>query len=714
MMRAKHSLSTVLSLAGALQWLAAASVSATTTFEVGAAWKDMSPEPFNAAAHTPALDVPGFDGPRQWNFQEPYIDLNANGYWDPGEPYLDLNHNLRYDGMFLGGGGGRDSRPPTVVADPISARAFVVDNGEKRIAVEVLDTIGTFNSDLDRIRAAVRDRLGADALDEIFISSTHDESAPDVVGLWGPGLIPPVGNGILSSGVNDYWMEFAIGRAADAIVDAYANREPATIRFAETTQPEDFLTCWSSYPYVRASKIPVLQATSLASGRAIVTLFNYGIHAETLGFNGGAAHDGNDPSLPTLEEEKYWLSADWPYWARTALEQHYGGVGIHMAGAVGSVETPKIFANGTVSAVPTGQYDPGHPAGCRTIFATTGDPLPLGYFSETRDLGERVARRVFEALGTRAEPATSNHIAFVRRKLFAPVTNLLFVTAGFGQTFPRRPTYVAGFEIPQVSEIAADPVGTVTGYDPPSPNGGLFEVKTEVAAFTIGDAQFISTPGEEFPIGYVRGFQGPGDMPFPQDPMTDWVTPHMTGTYRFVEGLGEDMIGYLFPKANAVGVPGERDLDLMKAIEEQDPTAAVVGTDRFGCGHSDDSEAASGDAGNLISTAAIAALADLGASSDRILVGRYVWTDGTYHRNPLGDGTLGCTPPFQSFAPGTAKGIIVQQSGGPQTVLVDPSMGVVWIDYSGTSQREPTVDTRGVQLANGTRIYVDVYPDVTF
>ena len=56
--------------------------------------------------------------------------------------------------------------------------------------------------------------------------------------------------------------------------------------------------------------------------------------------------------------------------------------------------------------------------------------------------------------------------------------------------------------------------------------------------------------------------------------------------YRFVEGLGEDMVGYLFPKTNAVGVP--RSLD------------GADDTDRFGCGHSDDGEAAADDAGGIV------------------------------------------------------------------------------------------------------------------
>src|SRR4051812_10357938 len=117
----------------------AAHAGKTAPFTVGAAVGDLTPPAFDAADHTPSTDPPGLDGPRAWDFTEPYADGNADGYWDAGEPYGDLNHNGRYDGIYLGGGGGRDSEPPSKAADPITARAFVVDNGQKRIAVEVLD-----------------------------------------------------------------------------------------------------------------------------------------------------------------------------------------------------------------------------------------------------------------------------------------------------------------------------------------------------------------------------------------------------------------------------------------------------------------------------------------------------------------------------------------------------------------------------------------------
>ena len=41
---------------------------------------------------------------------------------------------------------------------------------------------------------------------------------------------------------------------------------------------------------------------------------------------------------------------------------------------------------------------------------------------------------------------------------------------------------------------------------------------------------------------------------------------------------------------------------------------------------------------------------------------------------------------------------------------VEPS----WIDYNGVEQSAPTIDTRGVKLADGTRVYVDVYPEASF
>ena len=70
--------------------------------------------------------------------------------------------------------------------------------------------------------------------------------------------------------------------------------------------------------------------------------------------------------------------------------------------------------------------------------------------------------------------------------------------------------------------------------------------------------------------------------------------PYLRTQYRFLVGLSNDMVGYIFPEGNGVGVPGEH--------VQQNPTG-MNDTDRFGCGHSDDSESASSNAGNLLGTA---------------------------------------------------------------------------------------------------------------
>ena len=69
----------------------------------------------------------------------------------------------------------------------------------------------------------------------------------------------------------------------------------------------------------------------------------------------------------------------------------------------------------------------------------------------------------------------------------------------------------------------------------------------------------------------------------------------LTGRWRFIEGFGEDMLGYIFPRSNAVGVPTASN-------------PSPDDTDRFGCGHSDDGEAAAEAAGDLLNDALLALL----------------------------------------------------------------------------------------------------------
>jgi hypothetical protein len=642
---------------------------------------------------------PLFTGRRLFAFEEPYIDQQASGHYDLGDPFVDCNGDGRWDGNFIGGGGNAP-RYYDRVADPVGARAIVVSNGSQSTAVEVLDHEGAFNVYLAAIRTQAAALLGPHAslrADDMFISSTHDESAPDSIGLYGVNAV--------TSSSNPYWVAYMEQQSAQAIATAWASRQPATIRYGEAIEPATFRQCWSSYPFVDDQLVPVLQAVNSATGRTIATLADVSQHAETLGFNGGPALDPGAPSPTTLEQENTWLTADWPFWFRHQLESDLGGVGIEMAGSVGSNETPQVFPT-AVSRTTQQFVDAGHPAGCRTTFlADQSSMVPLGYYSEDVALGSQLAAAVESALASGTVSA-SGAIAGARADVCLQVTNALFAVGGIAGVFGGRPSYV-------------DPFCTVPQPLPPTGNTAATFIKTEVAAFRIGDGTFVSIPGEVFPFTYLRSFLGPDDMPCP-DPnssgacggpasptlacahgnpyaLPPWLVPHMHTPYRFIDGLAEDMVGYIFPCGNGVGVPGEYPVS----------NAQASGTDRFGCGHSDDSEAASSDAADALGVAAAAVLDHLGsgkpAGAESIVSGRYVLPDGTLSRDPLGTpGSIGCDVNTMFTPDGPA--VAVHLADGTTVVPAQ------WMALSGRPQPGgPDRNTRGWIDSAGQRHWLDVF-----
>jgi len=637
------------------------------SFRVGAAVESFTPPLHGQAPGGDPADCDRtgrFNGSRTFAFEEPYIDLQHSGHYDPGDPYLDCNHNGRWDGNLLGGGADTP-RFYDHVADPVTARAMVLSNGRQTIAVEVVDQEGLFDVYQDRIRAKVR----ADGyrLNNVFISATHDESAPDSLGLGGVNE--------LTSGVNAYWVNYLVAQSARAIERAYRAMRPATIRYTEVLEPSDVRECWSSYPFVDDQQIPVLEAVG-ADGRAIVTLASVSQHAETLGFNGGT---------PALQAQRDWVSSDWIHFFRSSLESRLGGVAIEMAGAVGSVESPEVYP-GPISRTPQQFIDASHPAGCRTLFRAAGGTdtagsghVALGYDGETRAFGEAMATPVLGALRSGAyQVSGSNTIWGAQASICIPLQNILFTFGAAAGVFAERPAY--NDNCSRASPVLAN--GSSTGQ----------ALKSEVAAFQIGDGEFIAVPGEVFPATFLRGFLGPQDMPNPSAPLPPWLLPHMHAPFRFIDGLAEDMLGYIFPSGNAVGIP---------TANNPNPS----GTDRFGCGHSDDSESTSANAANVIGAALVRLLDRRGGAAETVLAGRYILPGGSRSRDPLGGPELKCTVDT-TFVAARTPAVGVELASGR---IVRPSL---WMSLSGLPQRVPDRDTRGYFDARGRRVWLDVFPAV--
>ncbi|MGH9019287.1 MAG: hypothetical protein ACRDY1_16170, partial [Acidimicrobiales bacterium] len=298
-------------------------------------------------------------GKRYFAFTDPYVDLFGVGQYVPGDPYCDADHAGRYQAPYIGGGsranrwpetsadpatdGGLDLKNPvtgaTATPDPIDVHAVVFDSNGTRAAMVSVDSIGIFDDTMQQIRAAVA-KVDPDIEPaNIFISSTHDESAPDPIGLWGPDISQepsPISQANselpipVSSGVDDYYMAYLVEKAADAVVTADHALQPAKLKLVDARMPSNTQSCWSSYPFVDTDIMPVMQAVNPASGKVIFTMVNVGTHDETLGFSG-------NPQYFDL------LSGDWAGQMAEDLEAYYGGVGMEMAGLVGSVETPAVY-----------------------------------------------------------------------------------------------------------------------------------------------------------------------------------------------------------------------------------------------------------------------------------------------------------------------------------------------------------------------------------
>jgi hypothetical protein len=640
---------------------------------VGASSIDVTPPPLGMATPTAfaTCDLTMFTGPRRYSFEEPYLDMAGKGKFVAADPFCDANKNGFHDGMYLGGGAGAD-RVPTSVLDSLVARTVVFGtaDGARTVAMVVVDSLGILDPTIDKIVATAK--AARTGLTEVLVSSTHSESAPDPIGIWGPDQT--------TTGRNDYYADFLASQAAQAVAAAFDAMVPARLRFAEGAQPAEFRPVWSSYPFVEDPSVMAMQAVRDDDPtKTILTLANYGFHAEGYGYS-------SDPSL------NLGISADWPGVARTALEARYGGVGVAMAGLLGSVETPVVYPGGGVPGVPIPTT---LTSGGYTVFdaPSRGTALPAKTVQETTAIGNDVAASVIAAFA--AAPGQWTESTDVR-VLVSPVC-----LAVDNQSFVQGITF-----------------GIITMPAHRCPGSGL-HIQASVAVLDVGDAQIAYAPGEVFPFTFDRSFLGPNDMPFPQEPMTPWVSAAMTGKYTFFAGLGEDMLGYLMPAGDFVGAKGEVMLEpwatyTMTHTNENDP---------LGYTHGDDPESLGPNTAMPVAQAIIGAIHTLdpaGPPNTTVATGRFIDGMGRRARSPFPgpsfSGAVGVwvlpTGSTAPFSPGTGSIYTLEGHASPGGLTTTAIAGG-FIDIHGLQQANYDIATRGVWLTGNTppqRVFVDAYP----
>lgn len=105
------------------------------------------------------------------------------------------------------------------VHDPLYARALVLDQGGFRLALVAMDVVGLQRGDVLKLH----ERIAREGFDprHVVLTSTHNHSGPDTVGLWG---LPP-----FHSGQSDRYMARLGAGILDALRAARDALRPAEI-----------------------------------------------------------------------------------------------------------------------------------------------------------------------------------------------------------------------------------------------------------------------------------------------------------------------------------------------------------------------------------------------------------------------------------------------------------------------------------------------------
>ena len=207
-------------------------------FQVGAAAVDVTPPAAGpgvanpaAACATPA-QLAVHDGHHLLSLEEPYTDVNHNGIWDVGEPFVDCPTPLvnggtappdgRWDGIYAGWRRRRRPRADRGARPPVGTHRRRPQRRPHGVAHERRQR-GRVQGDLGPGAGQGPRRRRTDRSTPCSSRSTHDESAPDTIGITGPNQF--------TSGVDAFYVEFLVAGAARSIERAATRLTPAYIRY---------------------------------------------------------------------------------------------------------------------------------------------------------------------------------------------------------------------------------------------------------------------------------------------------------------------------------------------------------------------------------------------------------------------------------------------------------------------------------------------------
>lgn len=201
----------------------------------------------------------------------------------------------------------------------------------------------------------------------------------------------------------------------------------------------------------------------------------------------------------TLWSKNLLITSDFPHFFRKGLEEKLGGTSVYLNGAIGGLITT-------------------HPS-LPVIHPETGKEIFEANFEKAEAQGLILTEIAVNALSNSVDSISTGKIQLEAKTFTLPFDNTLFK------------------------------IGAVLGLMDRGMTGkGM--VRTEMAAWKIGPASFLTIPGEIYPEIVNGGIEAPEGQDFETPPIE--VPPlrsQMPGKFKFVFGLANDELGYIIPKS---------------------------------------------------------------------------------------------------------------------------------------------------------------------
>jgi hypothetical protein len=134
--------------------------------------------------------------------------------------------------------GGFNDRKATSANDPLHARCLVLDDGQTKLALVVVDSCMIPREIIDAAKALAERKTGIPATN-MLISATHTHTAPTL-------------GGVFQSEPEEEYIKFLTRKIADGIEQAHKNRVPAKLAWGVAEEPNQvFNRRWKMKPGVK-------------------------------------------------------------------------------------------------------------------------------------------------------------------------------------------------------------------------------------------------------------------------------------------------------------------------------------------------------------------------------------------------------------------------------------------------------------------------------